>query len=96
MLFRSHGTVTRRLRPARLTGRAGDVRERLGTLYSNVAADVAATAVDGGSPVVRSADCTTSPGRRGPRVYLAAGHRAAAVLDAALAGWRQGGRSGAG
>jgi arginase len=38
------------------------VWERLGTLYSNVAAQVAATAAAGGSPVVMSGDCTTSLG----------------------------------
>jgi arginase len=41
---------------------AGDVWERLGTLYSNVAAQVAATARAGGRPVVLSGDCTTSLG----------------------------------
>jgi arginase len=41
---------------------AGDVWERLGTLYSNVAAQVAATARTGGRPVVISGDCTTSLG----------------------------------
>jgi arginase len=41
---------------------AGDVWERLGTLYSNVAAQVAAAAAAGGRPVVMSGDCTTSLG----------------------------------
>jgi arginase len=41
---------------------AGDVWERLGILYSNVAAQVAATAAAGGRPVVMSGDCTTSLG----------------------------------
>jgi arginase len=41
---------------------AGEVWERLGTLYSNVAAQVAATAAAGGRPVVVSGDCTTSLG----------------------------------
>jgi arginase len=36
---------------------AGDVWERLGTLYPNVAAQVAATAAAGGRPVVMSGDC---------------------------------------
>jgi arginase len=41
---------------------AGDVWERLGTIYSNVAALVTADARAGGRPVVMSGDCTTALG----------------------------------
>jgi len=63
---------------------AGDVWERLGSLYLNVAARVAATARAGGRPVVLSGDCTTSLGTMAGLLFPALGGPAPAQVTAAL------------